>query len=282
MTVIIVNYFSSEMLPKCLASLKEADEIIIVDNSVDANEQAALEALAKGNDKIQLIFNNENAGFAKAVNQGAAAAKSGAILLLNPDAYVTKGTLRILCNALFQKGVGAVGPLIQFPDGKEQAGGRRLTPTPARAFAKLFGFSRIGLMKDHNLAGTLLPDTPEAVEAISGACMLIKKDVFDQLKGFDEGYIMHCEDLDFCMRVRLAGYKLLFVPDAVVIHKKGHSSVQQPLWVAWHLHKGMLRYYQKFFRKNYPAPLWFLVKLGVYLRFMAVATMNLGLRVFQH
>ena len=280
-SAVIVNYFSSSVLAQCAESLQNIHELIIVDNSANVSEKEALLDLAEHHNNMQLLFNTKNLGFAKAVNQGAALATGKAILLLNPDAFVAEDALEILYAELFKEGVGVTGPLIQYPDGKEQAGGRRLTPTPARAFAKLFGLSQLGLMKDHNLAGTQLPEKADAVEALSGACMLIRTSVFRDLGGFDEGYIMHCEDLDFCMQVRLAGLELMFVPDAIVTHKKGHSSLQQPLWVAWHLHKGMLRYYRKFFKVNYPAPLWVLVKVGVYLRFLAVASMNVSLRAFR-
>lgn len=264
------------MLPRCADSLRgAAHELVIVDNSVDAAEAEYLQALAKARPNTQLIINSTNVGFARAVNQGVKASTGAALLLLNPDAYLLGDALGVLSKALAQDGVAAVGPLLQYPDGTEQSGGRRLTPTPRRAFGKFFGLSRVGLMKDHNLSGTRLPDTPVEVEALSGACMLVRRDLYCQLNGLDEAYTMHCEDLDLCMRLRLAGYKLHFVPQAVVVHSKGYSSKRQPLWVAWHLHRGMLRYYQKFFRSSYPPVLWYMVVLGVYARFLGVSVISL-------
>ncbi len=280
-SVIIVNYFSADMLERCLMSLIDVHEVIIVDNSVDLQEKKALTTLEQNRPSLKIIFNKQNLGFARAVNQGAAQAEGDTLLILNPDTFLFKDTLGLLEVELAKEGVGATGPFIQFPDGTEQSGARRLTPTPARAFAKIIGLTRLGLMKDHNLAGSDLPLEPQAVEALSGACMLMRKDLYQELNGMDEAYIMHCEDLDLCMRIRLKGLELMFVPAAKVVHEKGHSSSRQPLWVAWHLHKGMLRYYQKFFRSHYPAPLWFLVVLSVYLRFFVYSFISLSKRLFK-
>ena len=276
-SVIVVNFFSSDVLARCMASIPNECELIIIGNSVDKDEAEKVKELATVREHTSLIFNEENVGFARAVNQGVALAQGKAILMLNPDAYLLPGALERLYQAL-TKGVGAAGPLIQFPDGTEQPGARRLTPTPTRAFAKLFGLSRLGLVKDHNLAGTPLPEQADEVEALSGACMLVKRDLYESVGGMDEGYVMHCEDLDLCMQLRLAGHKLLFVPDARVIHDKGHSSKRQPLWVVWHLHKGMLRYYRKFFKKNYSPLLWPAVILGVYARFAAYSIVSFALK----
>ena len=278
-SVIIVNYFSTDVLPRCLETISDAYELIIIDNSVDKEEAQSLQRLIAARAHSRLEINEKNLGFARAVNQGAAQAAGKAILMLNPDAYLTKGALGRLYEELCNDGVAAVGPLIQFPDGQEQPGARRLTPTPTRAFAKLFGLSRFGLVKDHNLAGTPLPNKPQAVEALSGACMLVKTDLYQRIGGMDEGYVMHCEDLDLCMQFRILGHKLMFVPDAVVIHEKGHSSKKQPLWVVWHLHKGMLRYYHKFFKHRYSPLLWPAVVLGVYARFALYSLASIVLRI---
>ena len=265
-SVIIVNYHSSKVLSQCLASLGTEHQIIVVDNSVSATETSALKVLEKQYPNVRLLFSKSNIGFAKAVNQGAKEASGDALLILNPDAYLSKDALQEMLSQLGKDNVAASGPLICFPDGTEQAGGRRQTPTPARAFAKLFGLSRLGLMRDHNLAGTDLPSEPQEVEALSGACMLIRADVFHELGGMDEAYTMHCEDLDFCMRANLEGHKLMFVPSAVVVHEKGHSSRRKPFWVTWHLHRGMLRYYRKFFRHKYTPVMWVLVLTGSYVK----------------
>ena len=81
---------------------------------------------------------------------------------------------------------------------------------------------------------------------------------------------MHCEDLDCCMRFRQAGRRILFVPDVAVVHDKGRCSRRRPVRVLWHMHRGMIRFYRKFFRNQYPAPLMWAVVAGVLMRFSAL------------
>jgi hypothetical protein len=114
-----------------------------------------------------------------------------------------------------------------------------------------------------------------AVDAISGAFMLVRRRALATVGPLDEGYFLHCEDLDWCERFRRAGYVVLFVPDVTVVHHKGTSSRGRPMRVLWHMHRGMVRYYGKFLRDSYPRPLSWLVVAGVWLRFAALAAVAL-------
>jgi len=143
------------------------------------------------------------------------------------------------------------------------------TPTPTRAITKFLGLARF--LKDPLDYGEL-PDATQEVDALSGSCMLVNADVFWEIGGMDESYRLHCEDLDFFMRVLKSNYKSIFVPDAIAIHEKGHSSTQNPVWVSWQLHKGMLLYYKKFFRPQYSGLMWSAVVTSVYLRFFLHAS----------
>jgi len=100
-----------------------------------------------------------------------------------------------------------------------------------------------------------LPDGAIEVEAISGACVLVKREVMEDVGLWDEGYFLHCEDMDWCMRFRQKGWKILFVPDARISHALGACSQSRRVLVEWHKHKGMLRFYRKFFRHQYPGDL---------------------------
>jgi GT2 family glycosyltransferase len=171
---------------------------------------------------------------------------------------------------------GMAGPLLLNPDGTEQAGGRRTVPTPWRSFIRAFGLSGLRnryprLFSDFLLHQQPLPDGPIEVEAISGACMLIRRDALLDVGPLDEGYFIHCEDLDWCMRFRQRGWKIMFVPDASVVHHQGTCSKPCPIFIEWHKHKGMMRFYRKFFRHQYPFVLMWIVGVGVWLRFSAVA-----------
>jgi GT2 family glycosyltransferase len=123
------------------------------------------------------------------------------------------------------------------------------------------------LFFDFHLHKQPLPDHPIEVEAISGACMLVKRSAVEDVGWWDEDYFLHCEDLDWCMRFRRKNWKIMFVPAARVAHVLGASSQSRPLFVAWHKHKGMIHFYRKFFRHQYPGVLMGLVMLGVWLRF---------------
>ena len=111
------------------------------------------------------------------------------------------------------------------------------------------------------------------MDAISGAFMMVRRDALVAVGALDEAYFMHCEDLDWCMRFRQSGRRVLFVPTASAVHHKGTSSRARPVRVLWHMHRGMVRYYRKFFRGAYPAPFLWLVVAGVAVRFSALASL---------
>ena len=169
-----------------------------------------------------------------------------------------------------------VGGLLLNEDGSEQAGGRRAVPTPWRSFVRAFSLHRFSdrwpkLFYDFHLHKQPLPDEPVEVEAISGACILVKRELLEDLGLWDEGYFLHCEDLDLCMRSRQKNWKILFVPDARINHIKGGCSQSRRIFAEWHKHKGMIRFYRKFFRRQYPSVLMWMVTIGVWLRFIAIA-----------
>lgn len=105
--------------------------------------------------------------------------------------------------------------------------------------------------------------------------MFVRRAALEQVGPLDEGYFLHCEDLDWCMRFRQAGWKIMFVPDVAVIHFKGQSSKARPIRVLWHKHKGMIRFYQKFFRREYSWALMVLVAIAVWTRFSLLALVEL-------
>jgi GT2 family glycosyltransferase len=168
--------------------------------------------------------------------------------------------------------VGMVGPLLMNTDGTEQGGARRAVPTPWRSFVRAFGLARLSnrwprLFFDFYLNKQPLPEDSIEVEAISGACMMVKREAMIEIGEWDEAYFLHCEDLDWCMRFRQKGWKILFVPSAQINHALGGCSRSRPIFVEWHKHKGMMRFYRKFFRHQYPGVLMFLVTVGVWFRF---------------
>ncbi len=288
LTAIIVNYNAGEFLQRCVDSLLSCPlkiEIIIVDNASSDHSLARINETPQSESKIQLIKNKANVGFAAACNQGFKISTAPILLFLNPDCAVKPGALFNLMSIMKNDPqIGMVGGLLVNSDGTEQAGGRRAIPTPWRSFVRAFGLARFAqrwpsLFYDFHLHKQPLPDTAIEVEAISGACMMVRRDVMQDVGEWDEGYFLHCEDLDWCMRFRKKGWKILFVPNAKITHAAGACSKDRKLFVEWHKHKGMIRFYRKFFRRQYPGALMGLVVVGVWLRFGMVATYHSTKRV---
>lgn len=275
-SAIIVNFNAGPLLRGCVDSLLAcplAVEVIVVDN---ASHDGSLESLPDS-PHIRVIRNATNVGFAAACNIGIHASSAPFLLFLNPDCFFEPGAVPALLDGLQSDDrVGMVGGLLVNEDGSEQRGGRRAVPTPWRSFVRAFGLHRFAhrwpkLFYDFHLHKQPLPEEPIEVEAISGACMLVKREVMKEVGLWDEGYVLHCEDLDWCMRFRQIGWKILFVPDARISHALGACSRSRRVFVEWHKHKGMVRFYGKFFRHQYPGALMWAMTFGVWLRFCLVA-----------
>lgn len=271
-SAIIVNYNAGPLLRSCVDSILNcplAVEVIVIDNASNDDSLNALQNLPR----VQIIRNPSNRGFAAACNQGIALAKADNLFFINPDCTFRPGALADLLAWLrADPEAGMAGGNLVNTDGTEQQGGRRAIPTPWRTLVRTLGLSRFSsrwpkLFFDFYLHMQPLPSHPIEVEAISGACMMVKREVLAQIGIWDEKYFLHCEDLDWCMRFRLKGWKILFIPSATVMHEQGVCGNSRPIFVEWHKHKGMILFYRKFFQHQYPGVLMWLVILGVWLRF---------------
>jgi len=284
--VIIVNYNAGDLLAKCILSLRPQlkGSIIIVDNASADNSLYLAECIVPAG-ALQIIRNVKNVGFAAACNIGIHAASAKFLLFLNPDSTLEQDALHHMFVALHSADdIGMVGGMLCNTNGTEQPGGRRVFPTPRRAFMRAFGFSHLSkffpkMFSDFLMHKEPLPKEPVAVEAISGACMLVKREAITDVGLWDEGYFLHCEDLDWCMRFQQSGYKVMFVPGAKVVHLWGACSRDRPIFVEWNKHCGMIRFYKKFFRDQYSGMLWWLVIIGVWLRFSVVVIYYIGRRI---
>ncbi len=274
-SVIIVNYNAGRILTQCVThALKQAQQIIVIDNNSSDTSIADLKVYFPDESNLIIRHSSRNTGFAAGCNTGCQEADERYILFLNPDCILEANSLQHLLQALeADPKAGIAGGHIQNPDGSEQGGGRRDIPSPWRAFVRATGLYRLErfwpkLFPDFHLHKKPLPAKPVEVEATTGAMMLVRREALQAVGGWDEGYFLHCEDLDLCMRFRQKGWKILFVPDAKAIHYQGTCSKARPIFVAWHKHKGMIRFYKKFFGVEYSALLMGLVTCGVWLHFM--------------
>ncbi|GAA5163735.1 glycosyltransferase family 2 protein [Viridibacterium curvum] len=287
-SVLIVNYNAGAGLALCVRStLSQADEVIVVDNASHDDSMQAIRELANEDARLVIIANSSNLGFARACNIAAAASHGDYLLFLNPDCVLAPDAVAGLVAAMqADTGAGMAGGLLLNADGTEQAGGRRLVPTPWRTFVRAFGLRSLAdryprLFNGYDLHRQPLPKEPVAIEAISGACMMVRREAMCDVGLLDEGYFMHCEDLDWCMRFRQRGWRVLFVPSARVTHFKGVCSRARPVFVEWHKHCGMVRFYRRFFRHQYPGVLMWAVMLAVWLRFAAVSCVHLARKWFR-
>jgi GT2 family glycosyltransferase len=276
-SVVIVNFNAGALLAESMrhvlaSRLDRPLEVIVVDNASTDGSLVALQPLL--GEHLKLQANDRNLGFAVACNQGARLASGTHLLFLNPDCAIEPDAIAIALAALdTHPRAGMAGALIRNEDGSEQRGCRRDLPDPKRSIYRLSGLSRRfpDRFPDFNSAGRAMPEGPAPVEAISGAFMLMRRDAFDAVGGWDEGYFLHCEDLDLCQRFRDAGFDILFVPDAQATHVQGTSSRGRPLRVEWHKHRGMWRFYRKFQAPRNPAPFNVLVRLGIAAHFVLKA-----------
>ncbi len=283
-TAVIVNYNSGDWLARCLRSvlsLPEMDRVVVVDNASQDDSVARIKSLLTEHEsRLELIQNVDNRGFAAANNQvlqgllNSAASGNDYALLLNPDCEMKAGVLpAMLTHFEQQESMGMAGCVINNEDGSIQATCRRHFPTPKTALIRMLQLHRLRLksLPDFDLGKQALPDNLQFVEAISGAFMLVRLSAMQEVGLLDEGYFMHCEDLDWCKRFHNKNWKIGFVPEVSVIHAKGVSSNSRPVRVLWTLHRGMLRFFDKFYYQQYPFYVRWSVKSGVYLSFLGRA-----------
>ena len=229
LSIIIINWNSANYLRECLRSiyLRAQDfhfEVIVVDN---ASYDGCAEMLALEFPEVSFVQSKENLGFARANNLAAWHSDGDVLLFLNPDTEIRGPALSVLlASARELPGAGAVGARILNGDGSIQT--TCLLPFPTIANQILDAALLRKLAPNARIWGlrplyTQVP-APEPVEGISGACLMTRQDVFQAVGGFSEDYFMYYEDVDYCLKVRNAGWNNYFVPDAVITHHGGKSS----------------------------------------------------------
>ena len=253
LSAIIVSYKTGPALIECVrAVLADSliDDLIIVDNGNEAQTTAWMDGAVKDNAAMTILRGQGNVGFSRACNLGAKAAKGDVLLFLNPDAVLQEKTTALLVEHLQAARPGSIiGARLLNIDGSEQRGARRGRLTPWSALVSMTGLSRFApqhpVFTDMHQEDQPVPKAPISVHAISGACMMIRRDDYWHLNGFDERYFLHVEDLDLCRRVRKLGGDVIFVPGAEVLHY-GSTSKSNRLVVDWHKATGLVRYFYKF------------------------------------
>ena len=280
LSVIIVNYNVREFLEQAIRSLYQSVnglhiEIFVVDNnSIDGSVQMVRDRFPE----VRVIANEDNVGFSTANNQAIRIARGRHLFILNPDTIVQEDTLTTLVQFMDEHPkAGAVGCKILNPDGTFAPESRRSFPTPAVAFYRMTGLSKLfpksKTFGRYNLS-YLTPDTATEIDALSGSCMVVRKAAVESAGMFDEDFFMYGEDLDWCYRIQEAGWEIHYTPDTQIIHYKGESTKKGELRYVLLFYGAMLRFAEKHFKKRHSFLFRFLLRLGIVARGSLQAIIN--------
>ena len=273
---IVVTHQSASTIDDCLSRLRAAEGVAairVVDNQSVDDTVAVVQRHATADARVRFVANPDNPGFAVACNQGAADADDAAAWLafVNPDCMVAADTLvRLRAHAQSLPGEALVGADLVGEDGRRDGAARRRDPDFG-AMLRSPAAMRLDVERDPSRA-------LQAVDAVSGALMLLPRRLYERVDGFDEGYRLHAEDLDLCRRVRAAGATVAVANDTTVLHVRGVSSRSRPVFVEWHKHRGLWRYFRKFEAARHGPLTRAAVFLAIWLHFPLAASK----KIFSH
>jgi N-acetylglucosaminyl-diphospho-decaprenol L-rhamnosyltransferase len=241
-SAVVVSYNVRDLVQRCVASLRAdgVERIVVVDNASSDGTAAALRA----DPDVDLVALGRNVGFAAGANRGVARTTSPYVALVNPDEVVERGCTNALVASLERDpGLGLVGPRILTPDGRTYPSARTfpdLVVAAGHAFLYLVWpgnpFSRRYRMVDWDHA------TARDVDWVAATHVLVRRQAWDEVGGFDEGYFMYMEDVDLCWRLRRAGWRVGYEPAATATHEIGRSTDQAPYRMIAVHHRSVLRY----------------------------------------
>jgi GT2 family glycosyltransferase len=254
-SVITVSWNTRDLLRECLRSLvSELDgldaEVFLIDN---ASHDGSAEMVRCQFPEIKLVANASNRGFAAANNQALKTASGEFVLLLNPDTVVHKGAIRTLLQFMqAHPKAGIVAPQLLNTDGTVQRSCRQF-PTFLNMSYELLGLSRIFANQPIFRQYKMLDwnhDDERQVDQPEGACLLLRKKVIDDVGLLDEGFFMLFEEVDWCYRIKEAGWEIWFTPKAKITHHYGQSIKQVKAKMILSSHRGLYRFWHKHYRGN--------------------------------
>ncbi|MBI2756644.1 MAG: glycosyltransferase family 2 protein [Chloroflexi bacterium] len=278
LSVVVLNYNTRHHLRRCLDSIRAegstslsgapaslAAELWVVDNR---SRDGSAEMVAREYPWANLVRSPRNGGFAHGNNQALRQVRGRAVLLLNPDTELEPGAFEALLRLLkAHPEAGAIGPRLLRDDGTIHRACRRAFPRPEVALFQLSGlsqrFAASPLFGRYNL--TNLPDdAPAEVDAICGACMLVRREAMDQVGLLDERFFMYAEDIDWCWRLKQAGWTVRYEPSIVVRHQHGAAGSGRRLATTYHFYHAMDLFYRKHYARSYNLAVGTFVLVGVY------------------
>lgn len=284
LSVIIVNYNVQYFLENCLNSVFSSSkgidfEVFVVDNdSVDGSLQMVEEKFPS----VKVIANKDNRGFSVANNQAINEAKGDYVLLLNPDTVVEEDTFKVCCDFMdAHPKSGGLG--VKMLDGKGNflPESKRGLPTPAVAFYKIFGLSAL-FPKSEKFGqyhlGHLNKEENHEIEILSGAFMMMRKSVLDEIGLLDESFFMYGEDIDLSYRITQAGFTNHYLSDTQIIHYKGESTKKSSINYVFVFYRAMAIFATKHFSNKNAQLFSTLINFAIYVR----AGMALLTRTIKH
>ncbi|MBU3951293.1 MAG: glycosyltransferase family 2 protein [Proteobacteria bacterium] len=277
-SIVIVSYHTGPVLFESISSVlaqEETGQLILVNNGNPNSVVDALQGKFGSDKRFELISGHGNIGFSKACNLAAKKVASEFVFFLNPDCIIPdKGIAKLFQAAESCEGDYLLAPRLVNSDGTDQQGARREILTPWIAFVE--GVKLYKIIPGHPYFRRFdhhdqpLPTKVTEIPVTSGACMFLKTAFYRSLGGMDEGYFLHVEDIDFCLRLRKAGGKIYFCPDVTFVHTLGTSDASR-LFVEFHKLNGFRRYFQLHFSKVYPPGFVGLVNCLLMIRFGCIA-----------
>ena len=248
LSIVILSWNVRELLRKCLASLPWTDpqvEVIVVDaGSADGSAEVARQEFPAA----RLIAQPDNLGYTRGNNLGLRAATGRYLLILNPDTEVVGDALtRMLAYMDGHSQTGLLGPQLVSPDGSVQSTRRRF-PTLLTAFFESTWLQPLAprSLLNRYYALDLSDDAISEVDWVMGAALLVRREAYEQVGGFDEGFFMYSEEVDWCRRIKAAGWQVVYFPPARVIHHAGRSSEQVPAATHIRFNASKVRYFRKY------------------------------------
>lgn len=284
LSIIIVNYNTYRLTKQTIESVLMEDvdfdyEIMLVDNaSKDGSIERLQEELAEHiqTGRVKVIINSDNLGFAKGNNIGIRQSIGEYILLLNSDTYLGDQCLTKSMNYMIEHPeVGALGCKVVLPDGTLDHACKRGFPTPMASLHYLLKMDKLNPIKYGTYDALHLgEDEVGEVDCLMGAFMLMPKKALDQVGLLDEDFFMYGEDIDLCYRIKQGGYKIMYYPEAMIIHYKGGSSKKRRTKVIYDFHNAMWIFYEKHYKHVYNFGVNTLVWLGIWSKYALEISKN--------
>lgn len=246
LSVVILNYNVRYFLELCvksvLASISDLDaEIIVVDNNSTDGSCEMLSEIFK--DTVKVIKNSENIGFSKAYNQAVNSCLGEYVCILNPDTIVAEDTFKKALITMKDSAIGAMGCRMIDGTGQFLPESKRNIPSPIVALKKILG-------KTTSYYSSLQENQNGYVDILAGAFIIVPKNLYKQVGGFDEDYFMYGEDIDFSMKILKKGFKNFYNADITIVHFKGESTMKNKSY-AKRFYGAMYLFYKKHYTKSF-------------------------------